>query len=321
MRYLTLLALLIASPALAHEGHDHGGAGWTLSATVTAPLVLTGVLYALGWMRLRARSERGRGGLARGAMLFAAGWLTLVGALVTPLHEAGERSFALHMIEHELIMLVAALLLVAARPGPALLWAFPQGTRQALGRLMRWPVWRRLTDPFFATALQAGILILWHLPALFNLALRSEGWHIAQHLSFVASALLFWWAMLHGRGGPWIAALCLFATSMVGAGLGALMALAASPWYPAYAALGLTPEGLTPVQDQQLAGVIMWVPGGLWHLAAALLFLGRALRASAPPGLDHRPADREQAAQQHEGTHEILPTSGCTALGHKPVLR
>jgi putative membrane protein len=306
MRHLILLALLIASPALAHEGHEHG-AGWTLSVSVTLPLGLIAILYGWGWARLRSRSEHGHAALTRGAILFAAGWLTLTGALVTPLHEAGERSFALHMIEHELIMLLAALLLVAARPGPALLWAFPRNGRRALAGLSRWPVWSALTNPFTATALQAAVLILWHLPGLFDLALRHEGWHVVQHLSFIASALLFWWAMLHGRGGPWVAALCLFVTSMVGGGLGALMALALSPWYNAYAALGMTPEGLSPVQDQQLAGLIMWVPGGLWHLAAALLFLGRALSASAPPGLDHRPAYRKQAAQQHEGPDPKLP--------------
>jgi cytochrome c oxidase assembly factor CtaG len=116
------------------------------------------------------------------------------------------------------------------------------------------------------------------MPLLFDLALRSDGWHIAQHLSFLGSALLFWWAMLHGRAGPLTAAACLFVTSMIGGGLGALMTLSSSPWYPAYARLGFTPAGLTPAQDQQLAGLIMWIPGGAWHLAAALLFLARALR-------------------------------------------
>jgi cytochrome c oxidase assembly factor CtaG len=84
--------------------------------------------------------------------------------------------------------------------------------------------------------------------------------------------------MLHGRAGPLAAASCLFLTAMVGGGLGALMALASSPWYAPYAALGLTPAGLTPEQDQQLAGLIMWVPGGAWHLAAALFFLMRGLK-------------------------------------------
>jgi cytochrome c oxidase assembly factor CtaG len=97
-----------------------------------------------------------------------------------------------------------------------------------------------------------------------------------QHTSFLASALLFWWAVLH-RANEALAALCLFVTSMFGGALGALMALSDSPWYPAYVAMGLTAFGLSPTEDQQLAGLIMWVPGGLFHLAAALLFVARWL--------------------------------------------
>jgi putative membrane protein len=136
-----------------------------------------------------------------------------------------------------------------------------------------------------ATALQAAALVLWHMPALFDRALRSEGWHVAQHASFVASALLFWWAMLPQRRSDsgLFQAMCLFVTSMMGGGLGALMALSSSPWYPAYAAMGTMPMGLTPEADQQLAGVIMWVPGGLFHLGAALILLGRALRGQRRP--------------------------------------
>lgn len=269
---LTFLLLALPAPALAHEGH------WTLSPSVTVPLALAGLLYAIGLARLWRRSELGRPVLRRSAACYAAGWLALAGALVSPLHEAGEASFAMHMIEHEILMLVAALLLVAARPGAALLWAFPQPARATLAGAGRWRLWRALTDPFVATAIQAVAIIAWHMPWLFDLALRSEAWHVAQHMSFIAGALIFWWAMLHGRGGPFVAALCLFVTSMIGGGLGALMALANSPWYPAYTALGLTPAGLTAAQDQQLAGLIMWVPGGAWHLAAALWFLMRGLR-------------------------------------------
>ena len=82
--------------------------------------------------------------------------------------------------------------------------------------------------------------------------------------------------MLHRASEP-LAALCLFATSMIGGALGALMALSTSPWYAAYTAMGLTPFGLNPAEDQQFAGLIMWVPGGLFHLGAALLFVGRWL--------------------------------------------
>ena len=106
---------------------------------------------------------------------------------------------------------------------------------------------------------------------------------MGQHFSFLATALLFWWAMAHGRAGRHghgAAALCLFLTSLIGGALGALMALSASPWYQGYAALGMTPAGLTPVEDQQLAGLLMWIPGGLFHAAAALFFLRKWLKAS-----------------------------------------
>lgn len=267
--------LIVAWPAFAHEGRD---IGWTTAPLVTGPLALAALIYAAGLARLWARSDQGRKALRRDAALYAAGWLTLAGALASPLHEAGETSFTMHMIEHEILMLVAALLLVAARPGAVLLWAFPSQVRRSLGSAGRWNFWRMLADPFVATFLQSAVLIAWHMPWLFDLALGSEAWHVAQHLSFVGSALLFWWAILHGRSGPLVAAACLFVTAMIGGGLGALMALSHSPWYEGYAALGLTPAGLTPVQDQQLAGLIMWIPGGAWHLAASLLFLMRALR-------------------------------------------
>jgi cytochrome c oxidase assembly factor CtaG len=202
--------------------------------------------------------------------------------VVSPLHEAGEVSFTMHMIEHELIMLPAALLLVSAHPGAVLMWGLPPSFRRALRPLVRAGFWRALAGPFVATALQAAALVLWHMPSLFDRALTSETWHVAQHLSFLVSALLFWWAMLAQErtpAGPLVAALCLFVTSGVGGGLGALMALDGSPWYVPYMALGMTPLGLSPQEDQQLAGLIMWVPGGLFHLGAALVFLGRALRA------------------------------------------
>ena len=287
-RRLPWLVLLLAAPAAAHDGSDHGAAvPWTLDIWVTGPLLLTIILYAIGIMRLLKRSGQGRATRKRDAAFFIAGWVTLAAAVVSPLHAAGERSFTMHMIEHEIIMLVAALLIVAGRPGPVLLWAFPASGRQALAGAGRSrglaKLWRWLTAPVVATALQALAMWAWHVPALFDRALAQEGWHIAQHLSFLVTALIFWWAMAHGREGRHgygVSALCLFVTSLVGGALGALMSLSSSPWYKGYAALGMTPIGLTPVEDQQLAGLLMWIPGGLVHAGAALFFLYKWLQAS-----------------------------------------
>jgi cytochrome c oxidase assembly factor CtaG len=163
------------------------------------------------------------------------------------------------------------------------LWALPRRARQALARAGRtgpWAVaWPALSSVPMATALQAVALWLWHAPALFGLALAHTGWHIAQHASFLAGALLFWHAVWRpGRRAVGAVVLALFFTATVSGALGAFMAFARSPWYAGYAALGLAPWGLTPLEDQQLAGLLMWVPGGLVHAGAALWLLARQLR-------------------------------------------
>ncbi len=277
--------LLAAAAALAHQtGEPHvEPPGWTWDPWITGPLVLAALLFWTGWRRLSRRSQGGRRLLRRRAWLFATALAVTAAALVSPLHEAGERSFAAHMFEHELLMLAAAPLLVAARPLAIMLWAFAPAGRQMLGRLgapgpLR-SIWRALTAPLTATLLQTAALWLWHAPALFDRALASDGWHLAQHLSFLVSALLFWSAMLSRRTAAGMAALCLVATSIVSGTLGALMAFSTSPWYAGYARLGMAPFGLSAAEDQQLAGLLMWVPGGLVHAGAAWLILHRLLRS------------------------------------------
>lgn len=261
------LVLLWPGVAMAHGGAHHvepAAPGWTLEPSVLGPLALALALYLIGFVRLRARRS-----LWRNAGIFVAGWLVLTLALISPLHEAGERSFTLHMIEHELIMLVAALLLPLSRPLGVMLWALPRPARHALANP---GLWGALANPLAATALQALALWAWHAPPLFDRALAHTGWHVAQHLSFLLTALLFWWSMLRTANRA-LAALCLFVTSIVGGALGALMAFSASPWYAAYAAMDMMPFGLTPADDQVLAGLIMWIPGGLVHAGTALVLL------------------------------------------------
>ena len=267
-----------SSAAFAHDGEVHaGGPGWTFDPWVTVPLALLLILFLIGQVRLSRRSNVPR----LRAWLFLGGWAVLALSLVSPLHKGGEVSFTLHMIEHELIMLVATLLLAASHAGGVLAWGLPAGLRQSLGGRWKAPlvaIWRRLTEPVTATAIQAAVMWLWHAPSLFDRALESQGWHIAQHASFILASLLFWSAMLNPRrGGYLLSAACLFATSMIEGGLGALMALSESPWYSAYAAMDLSGIGLDPTTDQQLAGLLMWVPGGLLHGAVALVLLYRWL--------------------------------------------
>jgi len=283
VRVLVLLGVaLFPVPAWAHGGGH--ALGWTLDGWVTGPLAISLAWFVAGALRLEARSSR-PAVHRRQIALFIAGWVVLAAALVTPLHAAGEHAFAAHMVEHELLMLGAAPLLAASRPVGIALWAFPRGMRQALARAGHGVggAWALLTAPLVATALQAIALWAWHAPRLFDLALAHEGWHVVQHLSFLCTALLFWWAMLCGHGERRLAVAigCLFFTATISGALGALMAISSSPWYAAYAAQGLDAFGLSPAEDQQLAGALMWVPGGLVHAGAGLALLARWLRAGA----------------------------------------
>jgi len=282
---LAAIATTLPAPLLAHGGHSHGEPpGWTWDPWITIPLLASAMLFTAGYLRLRARASRSSFG--KRALLFGAGWTLLAGALVSPLHAAGERAFSMHMLEHELLMLAAAPLLVLAAPMVVLLWGLPAPVRQVAGALARQSLvtraWDRLTEPVTATIVQAVTLWVWHAPMLFDLALANEAWHAVQHLSFLVSALLFWTAMLNARRArapaQGLAALCLFLTSLVSGALGALMAFSQSPWYAGYAVLGMAPYGLTPAEDQQVAGLLMWIPGGLVHAIAALALVAVLLR-------------------------------------------
>lgn len=270
-----------AFAAQAHAPQRADALPWTFDPWIVLPLALSLSLYAIGHWRLSRRS--GRNAVARRrAWAFASGWVLLAAALVTPLHAAGERSFAAHMLEHELLMLAAAPLLVLARPLGVWLWAFPRPVRRWLARCGQRRTlavpWRAATAPLPATVAQAAVLWLWHAPPAFDLALAQPGWHVVQHVCFLLSALLFWWAMLQGSAQRiGVAVGCLFFTSLVSGALGALMAFSRGPWYAGYSALGLDAFGLSPAEDQQLAGLLMWVPGGLVHAAAGIALLARGL--------------------------------------------
>jgi putative membrane protein len=280
----------LAPSAQAHGGKPHGPEDllrtWGLEPFVLLGLALSAWVYFRGVRRLWRSAETGRGVRRWESAAYASGWATLFVALVSPLHPLGRVLFSAHMMQHELLMLVAAPLLVLGRPSVAFLWAMPVGWAREVGAWGRaaWfrRPWRALTNPFAAWAVHALALWVWHVPALFQATIDNEWVHTAQHLSFFLSALLFWWALLRGREGLkgyGAAVLYLFTTSIHSGALGALITFASSVWYPAYA--GTTGEwGLTPLEDQQLGGLIMWIPAGLVYIFAGLALFACWMRES-----------------------------------------
>lgn len=299
---LAIAAAVFAAPALAHAPdavapHVQDGAAlqWNTEPWLLALLLLAALLYAAGVGRLWLHAGAGRGIVRSRVVAFAAGWLTLVVALVSPLDALGTLLFSAHMVQHELLMVVAAPLLVLGRPLAAWTWAFTPRWRRAVGHATHWPWlargWSVLVQPLTAWALHAVALWVWHAPQLFDAALRSEGLHVLQHASFLSTALLFWWAMMGGDRRTRISGFALaylFTTMMHTAALGALLSLAPTAWYPAYMAT-TTAMGLDPVQDQQLGGLVMWVPGGVAYLVAGLALVARLLAPALTPASGARP--------------------------------
>ncbi|MGG2396006.1 cytochrome c oxidase assembly protein [Pseudomonas sp. SH1-B] len=234
-------------------------------------LIGSALLYLRGARRLR-RS------IARDQWLFAGGWLSLVIALGPPLDPLGGYLFSAHMLQHEILILISAPLLVLSRPGGLLLWGLPGYGRQLFKRLRQRRslrrIWDTLSSAHGAWLLHAIVLWGWHLPALFDASVLNDAVHAAQHGSFFLSALLFWWALLQRRQAG--AVLYLFTTAVHSSLLGALLSFSPTVWYSPYLATTQT-FGLDPVQDQQLGGLIMWMPAGLVFLAAGLLLTARAL--------------------------------------------
>jgi cytochrome c oxidase assembly factor CtaG len=268
-----------------HAGH-HLEAGtvlswWTWEPFTVLLLALSGALYATGLARLWRRAGMGLGIRRWEALCFAAGWLALVLALLSPVDALGEILFSAHMAQHELLILVAAPLLVLGRPLAPFLWALPGTARETAGRLSQAPAfagfWRRLTAPLTVFVLHGLALWIWHLPSLYQATLDDDFIHALQHLSFFASSALFWWTLIHGRFGRLgygAAVLYVFLTSLHSGILGALLTFAPRLWYPIYEAR-TSRWGLSPLEDQQLAGLLMWIPAGV-----VFIVLGLALFAA-----------------------------------------
>jgi len=260
---------------------------WNTESSLLIPLAVTVILYVWGIRNVWQRAGSGHGISTRGWMSFLGGILALVVALVSPLDALAGVLFSAHMIQHLILVLIAAPLLVLSEFPVAVLWALPRRSAQSLGQssnrsraLSR--AWRAISSPVSAWLLFAMAMWFWHAPTFYEAALQDETLHHLEHFAFLLTAMLFWWVLLkhttqkhvhYGMAIPY-----LFTTVLHSGILGALMTFTSQPWYPYYTSL-VTPWGLTPLQDQQLAGLIMWVPGGTVFTLLTIAYFAAWLRA------------------------------------------
>lgn len=254
-----------------------------LSAWSWDPLVLVGILLACWWYGRGVRAvwrSAGHGNVvSRGqAAAFGGGVATVVVALVSPLDPLSEALFSAHMLQHVLLTLVAAPLLVVSSPLQTMAWGLPPHLRRRAGRWqgrVRALLWSPAL-PAVGLGVFTAVFTAWHLPVAYNAALDHDAVHALEHATMLGSALAFWAPVVRPRRTHGGVGVVLLFVSLIASGiLAALMVFAPTTWYahPPTAAWGLT-----PLEDQQVAGAVMWVVGGSLYVIAGAIVLMHWLR-------------------------------------------
>jgi putative membrane protein len=278
----TMQAFAHDEAAASHLTRAQAERSWSFEPEVVIPLAIVAVWFAIGV--IRRHGKPGWSGLQ--ITSFIAGWLTLFAALVSPIHKLGSLLFSIHMTQHELLMIIAAPLLVLARPVTWFVWALPFRWRETSGRWTKKrqfaAMWSVMTLPLFVWLLHGSTLWAWHVPFLYDASVEHDWVHALQHTTFLGTALLFWWTLIHGRHGRMtygVGVLYVFTTAIHTSILGALMTFTNQLWYPIYG--GRTSAfNLTPIEDQQLGGLIMWIPAGVIFIILGLWLMAVWLRES-----------------------------------------
>lgn len=270
-----------------------------VSAWHPDPLVLVGVagaalVYTRGVRRLWQSAGAGQVVSPRRVAAFGGGLAIVVVALVSPLEPLAETLFSAHMVQHLLLALVGPPLVLLGRPLLVVTRGLGDRQRRRIGR------WhgrlRRVTAkapilPVIVVAVYVVVLWVWHVPAVYDATLTHPLVHRLEHVTLLVAAAGFWWPIVEPRRTPaWTAPLMLLVAAIAGGLLSVLLTFADAAWYAAHQS-AVAQWGLTALEDQQLAGAIMWVPGGVIYLLAASIAFVRWLEA------DERAIRRVQAAR------------------------
>lgn len=261
----------LADKAFAHGGHEYIGSPWwqmwNFDALILFSLLSVFLLYVIGRLKMRNKNFWH-------SISFYTGLVVLFLALISPIDPLSDLLASVHMLQHTLLMMVAAPLMVVGAPTHTMLWVMPAAAGRKLLSV------RRFIRPLLAWSLYSLTLWIWHLPYLYEAALQIPWVHDLQHLAFFITSFLFWSVLfdpfqrklLHPGAGI----LYLFVASLHSMILGVLMALSPSVWYESY--LETAPlYGLSALEDQQLAGLIMWMPAGLAYVVAVAVLLFRLI--------------------------------------------
>lgn len=252
-------------------------ASWQPSYWLSAAVLVTAAVYCRGWLAIR-QTRPARFPLWRlNVFLLAMAILWL--AIGSPLDAFADAMLSAHMIEHLLLMSVVPPLVLLANPTVPLLRGLPRwllkhllGPLIRIRRLRNFSHW--LTRPRVAWLVMNLIFLGWHVPAAYDFALEHEAWHVVEHMCFLFASLLFWWPIMRPwptgrRVYTWGLILYLLSADVVNTALSAFLAFCTRPMYPYY----LTepnPFQLSPLSDQVIGAVIMWVFGGLVFLVPAI---------------------------------------------------
>jgi cytochrome c oxidase assembly factor CtaG len=274
---------------------------WGWRTEVILVLTLVGILYTRGWWLLRKRThnrhkERKPGQpwpLSAGWRLasYLSGLLVMAFALMSPVDVMGGQLFFMHMIQHLLLIMVTPVLLLVANPMATILWGLPRQLRQPVGRGMshllnsestsrKWI--RTATAPGVVWMMWVIVVIGWHDPGMYNWALENEWAHDLEHISFFVVSLLYWW---HVTGaGPRIhkqfslVGRIAFVILAIPPNMltGMVIAFSTAPLYTYYLDVPRLWH-IDVMTDQMWSGVIMWVPGSMMYILAALVLIAQLL--------------------------------------------
>jgi putative membrane protein len=277
LRLLSLLPLFMLRTFAEAHGLENTSWQWSLTGFVLVSIaafsfLLSGFLKQCGATRALWRGQ---------VTTFALALATLAFTLLSPLATWSHHSFAAHMTQHMLLILGATVLLAYSAPAWMLLWLLPLRYRQRGRPLWRWfgRVLHLLNKPLCVWLSFGAVIWLWHVPSFYNWALENSVAHALEHFTMLGSALLFWWLVVQPLGRkrltPGVGILYLFTTLLHTGLLGALLTFANEPLYTHSS----SPSSLSSLQDQQLAGLIMWAPMGLILGAWTIALLGQWLQS------------------------------------------